>query len=58
MCKVLGLGFFYYKIMIIFLGLGLKLETDQDSQPPTPFCPPNMARKDKKWMKVGWKWKC
>jgi len=32
MCKVLGLRFFYYKLMIfllIFFGLGPKLETDQ-----------------------------
>jgi len=55
MCKVLGLGFFYYKVMIfffIFLGLGPELETDQASQSLAPLCPPNMARKDKKWMKV------
>jgi hypothetical protein len=40
MCKVLGLGFFYYKIMIyflIFFGLGLELETDQAFQPPAPL---------------------
>jgi len=46
MCKVLGLGFFYYKIMTYFFilfGLGPKLETDQASQPLTPPCPPNMA---------------
>jgi len=61
MCKVLGIGFFNYKIMtyfFIFLGLGLEFETDQASQPLTPFCPPNMARKDKEWTKVGSKWKC
>jgi hypothetical protein len=42
----------------IFFGLGPELETDQTSQPSAPPCPPNMARKDKEWMKVGWKWKC
>jgi hypothetical protein len=39
MCKVLWLGFFYYKIMIdffIFFGLGLELETDQGFQPLAP----------------------
>ncbi len=54
--KILGLGFFYYKIMIflkIFFGLGPKFETDQASQPPAPPCPPNLARKDKEWTKVG-----
>jgi hypothetical protein len=33
-CKVLRLGFFYYKIMtyfFIFFGLGLELEIDQTS---------------------------
>ncbi len=52
MCKVLGLGFFYYKILIfkkIFFGLGPKLEIDQAFQPSTPPCPPNMARR---WL--GW----
>ncbi len=61
MCKVLGLGFFYYKVMIyflIFFGLGLELETYQASQPLAPPCPPNLARKDKEWIKVGSKWKC
>ncbi len=32
MCKVLGLGFFNYKVMIyflIFFGLGLELKIDQ-----------------------------
>jgi len=59
--KVLGLGFFYDKIMIflkIFFGLGSKLETNQAFQPLTPPCPLNMAWKDKEWMKVGLKWKC
>jgi hypothetical protein len=42
----------------LFLGLGLKLETNQAFQPPAPPCPPNMARKDKEWTKVGSKWKC
>jgi len=61
MCKVLKLGFFYDKVMIflkIFFDLGSELETDQAFQPPTPPCPPNMARKDKEWMKVRLKWKC
>jgi hypothetical protein len=56
MCKVLRLGFFYYKVMTflyIFLGLNPQLETNQTSQPSAPPCPPNMAQKDKKWMKVG-----
>jgi hypothetical protein len=43
---------------LIFFGLGLKLETDYTSQPPAPLCPPNLARKDKEWMKVRSKWKC
>jgi hypothetical protein len=61
MCKVLGLGFFNYKVMIyflIFFNLGLEFETDQISQPSAPLCPPNLARKDKEWTKVGSKWKC
>jgi hypothetical protein len=61
MCKVLRLGFFYYKIMtyfFIFFHLGSELETNQASQPPAPPSPPNLAQKDKEWMKVGWKWKC
>jgi len=37
----------------IFFGLGPKFETDQASQPPAPPCPPNLARKDKEWTKVG-----
>jgi hypothetical protein len=41
-----------------FLGLGLELETEQASQPLALFCPPNLARKDKEWTKVGSKWKC
>ncbi len=43
---------------MIFFYLGLELETSQVSQPPAPPCPPNLAQKDKKWMKVGSKWKC
>jgi hypothetical protein len=61
MCKVLGLGFLNYKVMIyflIFFYLGPELETDQVSQPSTPPCPPNLARKDKEWTKVGSNWKC
>jgi hypothetical protein len=45
-------------LFLIFFGLGSKLETDQVSQPPAPPCPPNLARKDKEWTKVGSKWKC
>ncbi len=41
-----------------FLGLGLELETEQASQPLALLCPPNLARKDKEWTKVGSKWKC
>jgi hypothetical protein len=42
------------------LGLEPKqeLEPKQASQPLAPLCPPNLARKDKEWMKVGSKWKC
>jgi hypothetical protein len=61
MNKVLGLGFFNYKVMIyflIFFSLGPKLEIDQVFQPFTPPCPPNLVRKDKEWMKVRSKWKC
>jgi hypothetical protein len=42
----------------MFLGLGPKLETKQASQSPAVICPPNLARKDKEWTKVGSKWKC
>jgi hypothetical protein len=42
----------------IFFGLSSKLEIDQVSQPSTPPCPPNLARKDKEWTKVRSKWKC
>jgi hypothetical protein len=41
-----------------FFGLGLEHESDQALQPLALLCPPNLARKDKKWMKVGSKWKC
>ncbi len=41
-----------------FLGLGSELETEQVSQPLALLCPPNLARKDKEWTKVGSKWKC
>jgi len=61
MCKVLGLWFFNYKVMIyflIFVYLGPELETNQVSRPSAPPCPPNLARKDKEWTKVGLKWKC
>ncbi len=34
------------------------METKQASQPLTLLCPPNLARKDKEWTKVGSKWKC
>jgi hypothetical protein len=51
MCKVLGLGFFFYKVMIyflIFFGLDQELETNEASGPPTPHYAPNLVRKDKK----------
>jgi len=41
-----------------FLGLGPELETTQASQRLTLLYPPNLARKDKEWTKVGSKWKC
>jgi hypothetical protein len=41
-----------------FLGLGPELETEQAFQPLALICPPNLARKDKEWTKVGSKWKC
>jgi hypothetical protein len=41
-----------------FLGLGPELEIEQAFQPLTLLCPPNLAWKDKEWMKVGSKWKC
>ncbi len=40
------------------MGLGPELETEQTSQPLALLCPPNLARKDKEWTKVGSKWKC
>jgi len=40
------------------LGLGPELETEQVSQPLAFLCPPNLARKDMEWTKVGSKWKC
>ncbi len=39
------------------MGLGPELETEQASQPPALICPPNLARKDKEWTKVGSNWK-
>jgi hypothetical protein len=41
-----------------FFGLGPKVESDQAPQPLALLCPPNLARKDKEWRKVGLKWKC
>jgi hypothetical protein len=41
-----------------FFGLGSEVESDQAPQPLAFLCPPNLARKDKEWMKVGSKWKC
>jgi hypothetical protein len=41
-----------------FFGLGSKFEIDQASEPSAPPCPPNLARKEKEWTKVGLKWKC
>jgi len=40
------------------LDLGPELETEQASQPLALLYPPNLARKDKEWTKVGSKWKC
>ncbi len=40
------------------MGLGPELEIKQASQPLALICPPNLARKDKEWTKVGSKWKC
>ncbi len=40
------------------MGLGPELEIEQVSQPLALLCPPNLARKDKEWTKVGSKWKC
>ncbi len=40
------------------MGLGPELETEQAFQPLALICPPNLARKDKEWTKVGSKWKC
>jgi len=34
------------------------LETKQAFQALALLCPPNLARKDKEWTKVGSKWKC
>ncbi len=46
--------FFY----LSFFGLGPEVESDQAPQPLALLCPPNLARKDKEWTKVGSKWKC
>jgi len=35
-----------------------ELETEQAFQALALLCPPNLARKDKEWTKVGSKWKC
>jgi hypothetical protein len=40
-------------LLFLVLNLGLELETTQTFQPPAPLCPPNLAQKDKEWMKVG-----
>jgi hypothetical protein len=48
----------FYFFELSFLGLGPELETEQASQPLALLCPPNLARKDKEWTKVGSKWKC
>jgi len=40
------------------LGLSPELETEQVFQPLALVCPPNLAHKDKEWIKVGSKWKC
>jgi hypothetical protein len=41
-----------------FFGLGPEHESNQAPQPLALLCPPNLARKDKEWTKVGSKWKC
>ncbi len=48
----------FYFLNFHFLSLGPELETEQASQPLALLCPPNLARKDKEWTKVGSKWKC
>jgi len=48
----------FYFLNFHFLGLGSELETEQTFQPLALLCPPNLARKDKEWTKVGSKWKC
>ncbi len=56
MCKVLGLGFFYYKIMsyfFIFFGLGLGPETDQGYQPIAPLCPLSSLENTKNGQRLG-----
>jgi hypothetical protein len=60
MCKVLGLEFYYYKVMIFFYISWFRSRTWNQPNLSTiiPPCPPNMAQKDKEWIKVGSKWKC
>jgi hypothetical protein len=43
---------------VSFFGLGPEVESDQAPQALAFLCPPNLAQKDKEWMKVGSKWKC
>ncbi len=43
---------------LIFFGLGLEFETNQVSPALALPYPPNLAWRNKEWMKVGSKWKC
>jgi hypothetical protein len=45
-------------LKLSFFGLGPECEFDEVLQPLALLCPPNLARKDKEWTKVGSKWKC
>jgi hypothetical protein len=54
--------FMFYNACILFFelsffGLGRELESNQALQPLAFLCPPNLARKEKEWTKVGSKWK-
>jgi hypothetical protein len=57
-CVILCFDTYILFFKLSFFGFGPELETDQASQPLPPPCPPNLARKDKEWTKVGLKWKC
>jgi hypothetical protein len=56
MCKVLWLGFFFYKVMtyfFIFFRLGLELETNQGFQPLTPTFHLIWLRRTKNGQRLG-----